>query len=73
MSSTGTILNLVNDIRRKAISDVYAVFFINFVKETVSISMIFITFENHDETCSKIEKSLVSINSLGCQKKQQIE
>ena len=60
-------------LEEKQLATFMRVFFINFVKETVSISMIFITFENHDETCSKIEKSLVSINSLGCQKKQQIE
>ena len=32
--------------------------------------MIFITFEKREKTCSKIEKKLVSISSLGGKKKQ---
>ena len=31
--------------------------------------MIFLTFETRDKTCSKIEKSLVSISSMGGKKR----
>ena len=38
-------------------------------KETADQFMTFITFEIRDKTCSKIEKSLVSISSMGGKKR----